>query len=230
MSLSESQLYKRIKMLGEGSFGKAFLVQSHTNQSYYVIKQIDMSGLKENEKLNVIKEAKILEALKHPNIICFKDIYKTKKGKLCIVMDYADDGDLSSKIKEKIQKKGAFSENEILDWFTQICLAIKHVHDRKIIHRDIKTQNIFLTKRKIAKLGDFGIARILSLTKDKAKTMIGTPYYLAPEIIKNEPYSFSCDIWSLGVVLYELCTLKPPFIAQNLRYLVMKIVEVKKKS
>lgn len=90
----------------------------------------------------------------------------------------------------------------MLDWFTQMCLAMKHVHDRKIIHRDIKGQNIFLTKNNIIKLGDFGIAKILNKTMEKARTVVGTPYYLSPEIIESKPYSFKSDIWSLGVLLY----------------------------
>ena len=88
-----------------------------------------------------------------------------------------------------------------------MCLALKHVHDRKIIHRDIKSQNVFLMNDNTIKMGDFGIARVLSSTKEKAKTVVGTPYYLSPEIIENKPYSFKSDIWSLGVLLYELCAL-----------------------
>lgn len=116
-------------------------------------------------------------------------------------------------------------ENQILDWFTQICLALKHVHDRKIIHRDLKCQNIFLTKNGIIKLGDFGIARVLSNTRENARTMVGTPYYLSPEIIENKPYSFKSDMWSLGVVLYELCALNPPFTGNSLHFLALKIVK-----
>ena len=98
-------------------------------------------------------------------------------------MEYADGGDLSKKIKEQKATGKLFDESIILDWFTQLCLAIKHVHDRKIIHRDIKGQNIFITKNNTVKLGDFGIARVLNKTMEKAKTVVGTPYYLSPEII-----------------------------------------------
>jgi NIMA (never in mitosis gene a)-related kinase len=101
---------------------------------------------------------------------------------------------------------------------------MKHVHDRKIIHRDLKGGNIFLTKGNIVKLGDFGIARVLNATKDKAQTMVGTPYYLSPEIIESKPYSFKSDVWSLGVVLYEMCALKPPFTSDSLNFLALKIV------
>jgi NIMA (never in mitosis gene a)-related kinase len=102
---------------------------------------------------------------------------------------------------------------------------MKHVHDRKILHRDIKGQNIFITKNNTLKLGDFGIARVLNKTHDKARTVVGTPYYLSPEIIENKPYSFKSDIWSMGVVLYELCALQPPFTANSLQFLALKIVK-----
>lgn len=176
-------------------------------QSYAVIKKIDIAKLSEQEKKDTIKEAKILEVLNHPNIIRFKEVYKTKKGQLCIVMDYADGGDLQGKIKAQREKGGYLSEVVILDWFTQICLAMKHCHDRKILHRDLKAQNIFLSGNGIVKLGDFGIAKVLSSTVEKAVTIVGTPYYLSPEIIQNSPYNFKSDIWSLGVLLYEMCAL-----------------------
>jgi NIMA (never in mitosis gene a)-related kinase len=94
-------------------------------------------------------------------------------------------------------------------------LAIKHCHDKKILHRDLKSQNLFLTKVGILKLGDFGIARVLSDTRSKARTVIGTPYYLSPEIIRSEGYSFKSDIWSLGVLLYEIAALQVPFNADS---------------
>ena len=138
-------------------------------------------------------------------------------------MDFADGGDLAKVLRD--QKGSFFNESQILDWFTQICLAMKHVHDRKILHRDLKSQNIFVTKANIIKLGDFGIARELSHTNQKVKTMVGTPYYLSPEIIQNKPYSFKSDVWSLGVILYELCMLRPPFNGESIHSLAVKIVD-----
>ena len=169
--------------------------------------------MSEEERRETLNEAKILEVLSHPNIVRFREVYKTKKGKLCIVMDYADGGDLQSKVKERFNQKDRngrmnyMTEDDLLNWFTQICLAMKHCHDKKILHRDLKSQNIFITKKGIVKLGDFGIARVLSNTRSKAKTVVGTPYYLSPEIIKSEAYSFKSDIWSLGVLLYEMAAL-----------------------
>jgi len=90
-------------------------------------------------------------------------------------------------------------------------LAVKHVHDRKILHRDLKSSNVFLTNNNRVKLGDFGIAKVLNKTTSKAKSFVGTPYYISPEIIEGKRYDFFSDIWSIGVILYELCTLELPF-------------------
>ncbi|KFQ25272.1 Serine/threonine-protein kinase Nek1, partial [Merops nubicus] len=146
----------------------------------------------------------------------------TENGCLYIVMDYCEGGDLFKKINA--QKGVLFSEDQILDWFVQICLALKHIHDRKILHRDIKSQNIFLTRDGTIQLGDFGIARVLNSTAELARTCIGTPYYLSPEICQNKPYNNKSDIWALGCVLYEMCTLKHAFEAGNMKNLVLKII------
>jgi NIMA (never in mitosis gene a)-related kinase len=124
-------------------------------------------------------------------------------------------------IKGQKEKGGFLSEDQVLNLFTQIALAIKHIHDRKILHRDLKSGNIFLTSQGIAKLGDFGIAKVLQSTIDHAKTIVGTPYYLSPEIIESRPYNFKSDIWSLGVLLYEICALKPPFNGASLHILAL---------
>ncbi len=187
-----------------------------------VMKIIDMGRMSESERKETLQEAKIIEHLKHPNIVKFIETFKTKKGKLCIVMDFADGGDLGQKIKEQAGK--FMPENTILDLFTQICLGMKHVHDRKIIHRDLKGANVFLTKKGIVKIGDFGIAKVLSCTVQQARTMVGTPYYLSPEIVQSKPYNSKTDIWSMGVMLYELCALRPPFDAPSIHLLSMKII------
>ena len=175
------------------------------------------------EKRNeALLEVKILKNLKHPYIIHFRE-YTQYKNTIYIIMDYANGGDLCQKIKNQREKGKYFSENQILDYFTQICLAIKHIHDRKILHRDIKSQNIFLMKDNKIKLGDFGIAKCLNNTFEKAKTLIGTPYYLSPEIINDKPYDYKSDIWSLGILLYEMCALKMPFEGNNMPQLYMKI-------
>ena len=116
-----------------------------------------------------------------------------------------------------------FGEFQVLDWFTQIALALRHCHERKILHRDLKSKNVFLTMKNVVKLGDFGIAKVLNNTMDTTKTIVGTPYYLSPEIIKNKPYGLESDIWALGILLYEMCALRPPFNGRNLSELGMRI-------
>lgn len=189
-----------------------------------VIKQIDVSSIKsKKERDQIDKEGKILERLNHINIIGFREVYRTKKGKTCIVMDYADGGDLADKIKSKKENFDYFTEDEILNYFTQLCLAVKYIHDRKIIHRDLKAQNIFLEKNGTLKLGDFGIAKVLERTVAQANTQVGTPYYISPEIIKGKSYSVETDVWSMGIILYEMCALDVPIKAKNLHELYMKI-------
>lgn len=139
-------------------------------------------------------------------------------------MEYADGGDLASKIRKYANARKHMSEDTVLDMFTQICLALKHIHDRKIIHRDIKAQNIFLNKSGDIKFGDFGVCRVLDATVDKARTGVGTPYYIAPEILNDRPsYTNKADIWSLGILLFELCKLDVPIKAAGLPDLYRKI-------
>ena len=216
--------YKVIKLLGEGSFGKAFLCKNESNDTICVIKQITIEDMNEKEKDDVYNEAQILGKLDHQNIIKLFEVFDSKKPKhtLNIVTEYADGGDLSEKIKSQNNKP--FTESEILDYFTQICLALKHIHEKKIIHRDLKSGNVFLMKNGLVKLGDFGIAKGFQNTMDKAKTMVGTPYYLSPEILENKPYDSKSDIWSLGVLLYEMMTFKMPFNANSLPMLSVKIL------
>ncbi|XP_058612415.1 serine/threonine-protein kinase Nek1 isoform X4 [Onychostoma macrolepis] len=213
--------YERLKKIGEGSFGKAILVKSRTDGRQYVIKEIGISRMSNKERQESRKEVAVLANMSHPNIVQYKESFE-ESGCLYIVMDYCEGGDLFKKINN--QRGTLFPEEQILDWFVQICLALKHVHDRKILHRDIKSQNIFLTKDGTIQLGDFGIARVLNSTVELARTCIGTPYYLSPEICENKPYNNKSDIWALGCVLYEMCTLKHAFEAGNMKNLVLKII------
>ena len=137
-------------------------------------------------------------------------------GLLCIVMDFCEGGDLHHMLGA--QQGRLLPEGQVLDYFVQLCLAMKHVHDRKVLHRDIKSQNIFLTQNKrVLKLGDFGIARVLNSTVELAKTACGTPYYMSPEICDNRPYNDKSDVWSMGCLLFELSSLRCPFDARDLR-------------
>ncbi|XP_056417998.1 serine/threonine-protein kinase Nek5-like isoform X2 [Hyla sarda] len=213
--------YEIIRMIGEGAFGKAFLARGKRDSIQCVIKEVNLSKMARKEKEASHKEVTLLAKMNHPNIVKFFTSIEDNNH-LYIVMEYCDGGDLMIRINK--QRGVLFDEDQILNWFVQISLGLKHIHDRKVLHRDIKAQNIFLTDNgTVVKLGDFGIARILNSTMELARTCVGTPYYLSPEICENRPYNNKTDIWSLGCVLYELCTLKHPFEASSLKQLVLKI-------
>lgn len=122
-------------MVGKGTFGQAILVQSKIDNNTYIIKQIEISNIPEKERKEAMNEVKVLSSLQHPNIVKYVDSF-TDGGKLNIVMEYASQGDLYDKIK--LQKTKLFTEEKILDWFIQIAMAVKYIHDRRILHRDLK--------------------------------------------------------------------------------------------
>uniref|UniRef100_A0A2K6TFS7 non-specific serine/threonine protein kinase n=1 Tax=Saimiri boliviensis boliviensis TaxID=39432 RepID=A0A2K6TFS7_SAIBB len=201
--------YVRLQKIGEGSFGKAVLVKSTEDGRQYVIKEINISRMSSKEREESRREVAVLANMKHPNIVQYRESFE-ENGSLYIVMDYCEGGDLFKRINA--QKGVLFQEDQILDWFVQICLALKHVHDRKILHRDIKSQNIFLTKDGTVQLGDFGIARVLNSTVELARTCIGTPYYLSPEICENKPYNNK----SFNLYMFH--------ISGSMKNLVLKII------
>eukprot|EP00826_Nyctotherus_ovalis_P017615 TRINITY_DN15196_c0_g1_i4.p1 TRINITY_DN15196_c0_g1~~TRINITY_DN15196_c0_g1_i4.p1 ORF type:complete len:397 (-),score=113.93 TRINITY_DN15196_c0_g1_i4:148-1338(-) len=178
------------------------------------------------QREEAVLEIHILKYMRHPYIVTYRESFMDKTNRcLCIVMDYADGGDLYTRIAQQKKVAKPFSESQILDWFLQICLALKHIHSKRILHRDLKTQNIFLTSKGDVKVGDFGISRVLQNTYDQAQTAIGTPYYLSPEICQERPYNQKSDIWSVGCILYELLTLRHAFDGNSLRSLVYKILK-----
>ena len=176
--------------------------------------------MKSREKQEARNECAVLKEMRHPNIVSYQEHFE-QGSKLYIAMDFADGGDLSTKLAA--QRGRLLPEQQVVDWFVQLCLAMKHVHDRKILHRDLKAANIFLTRTGMIKLGDFGIAKVLSNTRDLARTQIGTPYYFSPEICNGRPYNNKSDVWSLGVVLYEMLTLRHPFDGRSMQQLIVKI-------
>lgn len=213
--------YMVMRVIGEGSFGRALLVQQESSNRMFAMKEIRLPK-SFSDTQNSRKEAVLLAKMKHPNIVAFKESFEAE-GHLYIVMEYCDGGDLMQKIKQ--QKGKLFPEDMILNWFTQMCLGVNHIHKKRVLHRDIKSKNVFLTQSGKVKLGDFGSARLLSSPMAFACTYVGTPYYVPPEIWENLPYNNKSDIWSLGCILYELCTLKHPFQANSWKNLILKICQ-----
>ncbi|XP_047451164.1 serine/threonine-protein kinase Nek3 [Mugil cephalus] len=211
--------YSLLKVIGEGSFGRAVLVRCKDSQEQYVVKEIQLP--KNQSKLeNSRREAVLLSRMKHPHIVAFRETFEAD-DLLCIVMEYCSGGDLLQRIRQ--QKSTQFCVENILRWFAQMCAGAKHIHDKRVLHRDLKSKNIFLTDNGTIKLGDFGSACILNSSQAHAHTYVGTPYYVAPEIWDNKPYNNKSDVWSLGCVLYELCTLRHPFQAPSWKSLILKV-------
>jgi NIMA (never in mitosis gene a)-related kinase len=202
---------------------------SPSASALYVVKRIDISSMDAKGKRAALGEVEVLSRLDHPNICAYYGSWiEGDPPHLHILLEYCDGGDLSHSIKKAKGKRRFFTEAAILSWFVQLSSAILYCHARRILHRDLKASNIFLHgPGRVIKLADFGIARVLHSEGSMASTVIGTPYYMSPELCNNESYSYKSDIWSLGCVLYEMCTLRHAFDAGNMCALVLSILRGK---
>ncbi|KAG2457945.1 NEK8 kinase, partial [Polypterus senegalus] len=197
------------------------LCRRRTDQKLVILKEIPVEQMTRDERQAAQNECQVLKLLNHPNIIEYYENFLEDKA-LMIAMEYAPGGTLAEYIQKRCNS--LLDEDLILHFFAQILLALHHVHNKLILHRDLKTQNILLDKHQmIVKIGDFGISKIL-VSKSKAYTVVGTPCYISPELCEGKPYNQKSDIWALGCVLYELASLKRAFEAANLPALVLKIM------
>ena len=206
--------YNEISLIIKDEIKQVYFAEKKENHQKVIIKQISLVKLDEKLKKMAKDEGIILSELEHPNIINWYE-FNLDKDKETIIMEYGEGGDLSQKISEQKKKNEPFTEKQIIDWFTQICEGVKYIHDKQIIHRDLKPNNIFLTKDNKIKIGDFGLAKTLAF-QNQAKTNVGAPAYLSPEILNDQPYDYKSDIWNLGIILYELTQLKHPFINDDI--------------
>ena len=212
--------------LGKGAFGSVSIVKRKEDQKTYAMKRVKMINLNQKEKDNSFNEVRILASLRHKNIIGYKEaFFDEKSSTLNIVMEYADDGDLSSKIKDMLKKHLQFEENTIWSILIQILEGLNYLHKSTVIHRDLKSANIFLTKKGIVKIGDLNVSIIAK--KQLAVTQTGTPYYAAPEVWDNETYNNKCDIWSVGCIIYEMASLHVPFRGTSIQQLYKNIIKGK---
>lgn len=219
--------YEELKVIGRGQYGKAHLVRAEIDDQYYIAKTIDLTCLSSKEQETAYQEVALLRSLDHPNIVSYRDNF-FMGDTLVIIMQYCEGGDLATYIKDMRKQRQRIDEQQIMHYFVQILQALQYIHSKRILHRDLKTSNLFLMKSKfVVKLGDFGISRVLEGSIEAAITVVGTPYYMSPEVCENKPYTFKSDVWSLGCCLYEMCMLKHAFSADNLLGLVYKIVSDK---
>ena len=216
--------YTIIERIGVGSYGRIYKVKK--DDIIYVLKEIPINKSVDNEKLESVKnEADILSSLNNKYIVQYYESFQMRQN-IYIVMEYCEKGDLCSYMSERQKTKKTnfyFTEDFIWKLFIQISIGLFYIHSKKILHRDIKTLNILLTKELNGKIGDLGVAKVLEGT-NHAITFIGTPYYVSPEMCQNKPYNEKSDIWALGCILYELITFNHPFTASNQAALFIKIL------
>ena len=219
--------YEVLGLIGKGNFGSISKILRKSDNKILVWKELDYGLMSEKEKQNIVSEVNILKELHHPNIVQYYDrIIDKKNKKIFIIMEYCEGGDIGNVIKKLKKTKEYFPEELIWKFFIQVLMALKTCHNHKegkILHRDIKPSNVFLDGENNAKLGDFGLSRMLSEENNFAYSRVGTPYYMSPEQIEDMRYNEKSDIWSLGCFLYELATFSPPFNATNQLSLALKI-------
>jgi len=218
--------YQSVAHIGRGHTASAQVVRDLETGQEFVAKCVSLATLTEHDQEFAKQEAFLLQSLRNPLIVAYHDSFLIEGANtLVIVMEHCSGGDLRAVIKSKAASNEQFSEDQVMSWFVQIALALQFIHSHKILHRDLKTSNIFVSENSsMVKLGDFGLSRVLERTTDAAVTMVGTPYYMSPEVCSNAPYNWKSDVWSLGCVLYEMCMLKHAFESSSLFGLVYKIV------
>ena len=214
--------YEFLGNIGQGMSGKVYKARHKKENRFYAIKKVNFNEINEKERIAIQDEVNLLKQLRHPNIVTYKDSSFDSDNCLNIVMVFCEMGDMYTKIHK--QKGEYFQEEQILLWVAQLCLALSYVHDKQILHRDIKTQNIFIQNEHTIRIGDFGIAKGYNQNQDLGGSLIGTPLYMAPEVYNSsKKYSFRSDIWSLGCCVFEMCNLKNAFEAKSWNAVFVKV-------
>ena len=210
----QSIKYNQIDILFQDEIKQVYLSKKKDNNQKVIIKQINLSKLDENIRKKLKKEGVMMLKLNHPNIIKWYE-FIIEKNKEIIIMEYAEGGDLSKKIQKHKNKNEPFKENQIIDWFIEICEGIKYIFENQILNINLKTNNIFLTKDNKIKIGDFNTSTILNF-ETEGQINIETLSYLSPENMIEQSYDYKSNIWNLGIILYELTQLKHPFFDDSI--------------
>ncbi|GBG27735.1 Protein kinase, putative [Hondaea fermentalgiana] len=218
------QLFEVYDVIGTGAFANVRRVRRKEDGRLLVLKTLRarVDALSDEERRDMINEVDLLSELNHPNVIQYFGSF-VENSNQHIVMEYAAGGALVNVLN---QARGPLPEDQIWEWFSQMCIALRYVHNCNILHRDIKPQNILLwgPRGRVVKLADFGIAKVLSNSSPAGAQLVGTPYYLAPEICSGGVYTQKSDVWALACVLYEMLSLSKPFQSPNLPQLALQII------
>lgn len=218
--------YKVLDRLGEGTYSNVFKVIKKNSEVILALKQIEICNFEPKEQHNILNEVRILSSINHPNIISYKESFVDFESKtLCIVTEYADYGDLFDCIYRFKELQKPIAERDIWIIVFQILRGLNMLHANQIIHRDLKSANIFLFSDGSVKIGDMNVATVVKNKNQLATTQTGTPYYSSPEIWEEVPYSYKSDMWSIGCLVYEMTAQRVPFDAENVYQLMKKITD-----
>ncbi|XP_010138564.1 PREDICTED: serine/threonine-protein kinase 36, partial [Buceros rhinoceros silvestris] len=213
------QKYHVLEMIGEGSFGRVYKGRRKHSGGVVALKFIPKVGRSEKELKNLHREIEIMRGLHHPNIIQMLDSFETDK-EVVVVTDYAE-----GELFQILEDDGSLPEDQVQTIAAQLVSALYYLHSHRILHRDMKPQNILLGKDGVVKLCDFGFARAMSIHTMVLTSIKGTPLYMSPELVEERPYDHTADLWSVGCILYELFVGTPPFYTSSIFQLVNLIVK-----
>lgn len=206
--------FRIMESIGKGSFASVYKVVRKSDNKVYAMKRVKINKMSKKEISDALNEIRFLSSIRQKNIVGFLEAFlENNETELCIVMEYCGCGDLASKVERYKRRKAYIDEDVIWRYLIQCIKALSHLHEKGICHRDLKTANTFLTEDGSIKVGDMNVSK--RLKKGQLQTQIGTPYYMSPEIWQNRPYDSSSDIWALGCMIYELCSLRPPFLGNS---------------
>ena len=215
--VDEAEGFELVQVLGQGTFGQAELrrvprTNGASEGSFIVVKRVPFRKMDEWSIGSLLSEVTNGSNMRHRFIVRMYGAYLSRQSELCIALQYAAGGTLWDTIEYQRAGRGAFPEEFVTAWLTQLCSAVDYMHDHHVLHRDISTPNIFLSFYGEILLGDLGLSRQLTGDRStKVGTQVGTPPYMSPELVTGQDYGTSSDVWAVGIVLFEMLALQRPF-------------------